>query len=91
MRYCTSPGWSSGEDFLAYLINTFNCLYREGQYAPKMMTVGLHPRLSGRPGRTEIIKKFLDYLSGYSKVWVTTRAQISEHWYRNFLPDIVLA
>jgi len=80
-KYFLTPGWMSGEDFLAYLQNTVRCLYREGEYLPKMMTVALHPRISGRPGRAEVIARFLDFLKDFPQLWITTRAQIARHWY----------
>ncbi len=82
-KYFLTPGWMSGEDFLAYLQNTVRCLYREGEYAPKMMTVALHARISGHPGRTEAIARFLDFLQDFPLIWIATRWQIAQHWYRN--------
>jgi allantoinase len=82
-KYHLSPGWASGEGFLHYLQNSVRCLHREGASSPKMMTVALHGRISGRPGRAEIIHRFLDFLSQYSDIWVTTRKEIALHWYRH--------
>ncbi|ODN44027.1 polysaccharide deacetylase family protein [Piscirickettsia litoralis] len=82
-RYAMQPGWNSGEDFLNHLKNTFDCLYQEGKTSPKMMSVGLHPRLSGRPGRSEIIKKFIDYILRHKNIWLCTREEIAHHWYNN--------
>ena len=82
-KYFLTPGWMSGEDFLNYLKNTVRCLYREGEDFPKMMTVALHARISGHPGRAEIIHRFLDFLQDFPRVWIATRQQIAEHWYRS--------
>ncbi len=81
-KYFLTPGWMSGEDFLCYLQNTVRCLYREGAHAPKMMTVALHARISGHPGRTEIIHQFLDFLQDYPEIWIATRKEIALHWRR---------
>lgn len=80
-KYCLAPGWTSGEDFLSYLKNTVCCLYREGETSPKMMTVALHARISGRPGRAEVIHQFLDFIQAYPDLWITTRKKIAEFWY----------
>jgi allantoinase len=82
-KYFLTPGWMSGEDFLTYLKNTVRCLYREGKRSPKMMTVALHPRISGRPGRAEIVYRFLEFLERFSGIWVTTRENIALHWYQH--------
>jgi len=79
-RYSALPGWATGEDFFNYNRATFDQLYEEGEHAPKMMTVGLHARLSGRPGRAHALAKFLDYVISHKDVWVCTRRQIAEHW-----------
>lgn len=83
LKYTTSPGWSSGHDFLTYLKNTFNTLYREGASHPKMMSIGLHPRLSGRPGRCEVLKQFIEYIQGHLQVWICRREEIAHHWMTN--------
>ncbi|OAJ35672.1 polysaccharide deacetylase family protein [Piscirickettsia salmonis] len=80
-RYAIQPGWNSGEDFLSYLKNTFDHLYQEGETTPKMMSIGLHPRLSGRPGRSEVIKKFIDYILSHNNIWLCKREEIANHWY----------
>ena len=82
-KYFLTPGWMSGEDFLHYLKNSVRCLYREGAHSPKMMTVALHGRISGHPGRAEVIHAFLDYLAGFPDIWIATRQQIALHWYQN--------
>lgn len=83
-KYCLAPGWMSGEDFLRYLKNTVHCLYREGKDSAKMMTVALHSRISGRPGRAEIIYRFLEFIEQFPDIWITTRKEIAQLWYRNY-------
>lgn len=75
-RYGTVPGWSSGEDFLYYLKSTFDCLYREG----KLMTIGLHPRFSGRPGRAEVLRRFIEYIKQYKDLWICRREDVANLW-----------
>ena len=79
-KFSMSPGWMSGDDFFTYLKNSFDFLYKEGEKAPKMMSVGLHGRFSGRPGRANALARFLDYVMEYKDVWVTRRRDIAEHW-----------
>lgn len=79
-RYTTSPGWNTGDDFFQYLKASFECLYREGLQSPKMMTVGLHPRLSGRPGRCEAIHQFIRFVKQFDEVWICRREEIAKHW-----------
>jgi putative urate catabolism protein len=83
-KYSMSPGWMSGDDFFAYLKANFDCLYREGRSRPKMMSVGLHCRLSGRPGRAEALARFLDYVQQYSDVWVCRRSDIARYWITHY-------
>ena len=80
MRFATSQGFNSGDQFLAYLTDTFDTLYEEGAIAPKMMSVGLHCRLIGRPGRFRSLKTFLDHVLSHDAVWVCRRADIARHW-----------
>ncbi len=80
MRFATPQGFNSGEQFEAYLRDSFDCLYAEGATKPKMMSVGLHARLIGRPGRFMALKRFLDYALGHDHVWVARRIDIAEHW-----------
>jgi putative urate catabolism protein len=79
-KYAMSPGWLSGDDFAAYLRNAFDRLYEEGARSPKMMTVALHGRLSGRPARTQALARFMDHVQAHDKVWVCTREEIARHW-----------
>jgi putative urate catabolism protein len=80
MRFSTGS-LSTGEQFLAHLRDSFDVLYEEGAKAPKMMSVGLHCRLAGRPGRAAAVARFLDYVAGRSDVWVCRRVDIARHWH----------
>ena len=85
MRFATPQGFNTGEHFYQYLKDSFDCLYEEGKKgAPKMMTVGLHCRLAGRPGRALGIAKFMDYIAKKKKVWVPRRIDIAKHWWQEF-------
>lgn len=86
MRFATPQGFNSGDQFFAYLKDSFDTLYAEGESAPKMMSVGLHCRLVGRPGRAAALARFLDYVLGHDKVWVATRLDIARHWIRQHPP-----
>ena len=77
MRFATPQGFNSGDQFFAYLKDTFDVLHAEGS---RMMSVGLHCRLAGRPGRAAAVARFLDYVSKYSDAWVATRIDIADHW-----------
>jgi len=80
MRFTTAQGFNSGQQFFDYLKDPFDYLYAEGASAPKMMSIGLHCRLAGRPGRTAAVAHFLDYIAGHSDVWITRRIDIAQHW-----------
>jgi len=85
-KFANPAGYSQGEDFFQYLRDTFDCLYREGAETPGMMSVGLHMRLAGRPGRAEGLRRFLNYLTGFSDVWVCKRIDIARHWIAHHEP-----
>jgi OHCU decarboxylase len=87
MRFATPQGFNAGEQFFSYLKDSFDTLYAEGETAPKMMSVGLHCRLVGRPGRAAALARFLDYVQGHEKVWVATRLDIARHWIRHRPPE----
>ncbi len=93
MRFASAQGFNSGDQFFAYLKDSFDALYREGENgAPKMMTIGLHCRLIGRPGRIESLRKFVEYAKSKADVWFARRIDIAEHWIENHPPmtqDIV--
>ncbi len=81
MRFATNQGFNSGDQFFAYLKDSFDVLYAEGLGgAPKMMSVGLHGRLVGRPGRAAALARFVDYVLGHERVWLARRIDIAEHW-----------
>ena len=85
MRFATAQGFNSGDQFFAYLRDSFDALYAEGMAgAPKMMSVGLHCRLVGRPGRAASLARFLDYVQGKPDVWLARRIDIARHWHANF-------
>ena len=87
MRFATPQGFNAGDQFEAYLKDSFDCLYAEGlSGAPKMMSVGLHCRLIGRPGRVMALKRFLEYVAGHEGVWFATREEIADHWGAKFPP-----
>jgi OHCU decarboxylase len=86
MRFATPQGFNSGDQFYAYLKDTFDTLYAEGETAPKMMSVGLHCRLAGRPGRAAALARFLDFVASHERVWVARRIDIARHWIRRHRP-----
>ena len=79
-KFAMNPGWVSGEDFFHYLKAAFDQLYREGEHEPKMMSVGLHARLTGRPGRADALARFMDHVGSHSDAWVCRRVEIARHW-----------
>ncbi|MEL7226763.1 MAG: polysaccharide deacetylase family protein, partial [Cyanobacteria bacterium J06576_12] len=83
MRFATAQGFNSGDQFFTYLKDAFDVLYAEGEQMPKMMSVGLHCRLSGRPGRTAALARFLDYVQGHERIWICRRVDIARHWYEH--------
>jgi OHCU decarboxylase len=86
MRFAAAQGFNSGDQFYAYLKDSFDTLYAEGATAPKMLSVGLHCRLVGRPGRAASLARFLDYVAAHDKAWVATRLDIARHWIRMHPP-----
>jgi len=80
MRFATAQGFNTGDQFFTYLRDSFDTLYEEGYHAPKMMSVGLHCRLAGRPGRIAGLKRFLDHVQSRDKVWICRRIDIARHW-----------
>jgi putative urate catabolism protein len=85
MRFATPQGFNSGDQFYAYLRDSFDCLYEEGRRgSPKMMSVGLHCRLVGRPGRALALQRFLDHVQSRDKVWIARRLDIAHHWHTHF-------
>ncbi|THD48575.1 MAG: allantoinase PuuE [Bradyrhizobium sp.] len=86
MRFAAAQGFNSGDQFFAYLRDAFDTLYAEGATAPKMLSIGLHCRLVGRPGRAASLARFLDYALGHEKVWIATRLDIARHWIAHHPP-----
>ena len=84
MRFATNQGFNCGDQFFKYLKDSFDALYNEGKSNPKMMSVGLHCRLIGRPGRIQSLRKFLDYVQKFNKVWICKRIDIAKHWIKNY-------
>jgi allantoinase len=80
MRFAAPQGFNTGEQFFQYLKDAFDVLYAEGDEAPKMMSIGMHCRLLGRPGRMRSLQRFLDYVQGHERVWICKRIDIARHW-----------
>ena len=84
MRFAIQAGFTAGDQFLAYLKDSFDVLYEEGRRgAAKMMSIGLHCRLVGRPGRAAALARFLDHVAAHDKVWVCRRIDIARHWHEH--------
>ena len=84
MRFATNQGFNTGDHFYSYLKDSFDALYEEGKTHPKMMSVGLHCRIIGKPGRVQALKKFLDYIKKHKNVWICKRVDIAKHWIKNY-------
>jgi len=84
MRFATNQGFNTGNHFFNYLKDSFDVLYEEGKKNPKMMSVGLHCRLIGRPGRIQSLKNFLEYVQKHKGVWICRRVDIAKHWIKNY-------
>ena len=80
MRFAIAGGFNSGEQFFQYLKDAFDVLYAEGAETPKMLSIGLHCRLVGRPGRFRALQRFLDHIQSHDQVWITRRIDIARHW-----------
>ena len=81
MRFATPGGFATGADFFDYLRDSFDTLYAEGEVAPKMLSIGLHCRLAGRPGRAASLARFLDHVQRHERVWICRRIDIARHWH----------
>ena len=84
MRFVANQGFNTGDHFFTYLKDSFDSLYEEGKTNPKMMSVGLHCRLIGKPGRIQSLKRFLDYILRHEDVWICKRIDIAKHWIKNY-------
>ena len=80
MRFALPQGFSQGDDFFTYLRDSFDVLYAEGDEQPSMLSIGLHCRILGRPGRMRALQRFLDHIEHHERVWVTRRIDIARHW-----------
>lgn len=87
MKFSSPGGFNTAEHFFQYLKDAFDVLYAEGETAPKMMSIGMHCRLLGRPGRFKALQRFLDYIQQHEQVWICRRQEIAEHWYTHHLPN----
>ena len=83
MRFATAQGFNSGEQFSNYLQDAFDVLYAEGEERPRMLSIGMHCRLLGRPGRFLALQRFLDHIEKHDRVWVCRRVDIARHWLAN--------
>lgn len=86
MRFTQVQGFNSGEQFFQYLKDAFDALYEEGADAPKMLSIGMHCRLLGRPARIQALKRFLEYVQQHDQVWFARRVDIARHWYDHHYP-----
>ena len=80
MRFSLPQGFVQADDFFFYLRDSFDALYAEGESAPKMLSVGMHCRLLGRPGRIVALQRFLDHVQSHERVWICRRIEIARHW-----------
>ncbi len=80
MRFSLPQGFAQAEDFFIYLRDSFDALYAEGETSPKMLSVGMHCRLLGRPGRIVALQRFLDHVQSHERVWICRRIEIARHW-----------
>ncbi|MDZ7822706.1 MAG: allantoinase PuuE [Ahrensia sp.] len=88
MRFATPQGFNSGDQFYAYLKDTFDALYAEGEAGhAKMMSVGIHCRLLGRPGRIQALRRFMEYAKSHGDVWFAKRVEIADHWHNHHAPE----
>ncbi|MGA0563294.1 allantoinase PuuE [Ancylobacter sp. VNQ12] len=87
MRFAVAAGFNNSDQFFAYLRDSFDALYAEGAEAPKMLNIGLHCRLVGRPGRIVGLERFLDHIAAHDRVWVTRRIDIARHWHAHHKPE----
>lgn len=83
MRFAAVQGFNAGDQFFNYLKDAFDTLYEEGADEPKMLSIGLHCRLIGRPGRFQALKRFVEYTKGFDQVWYARRIDIAKHWHQH--------
>ncbi|MBU3746518.1 MAG: allantoinase PuuE [Burkholderiales bacterium] len=87
MRFATPQGFNTGDHFFSYLKDSFDVLYAEGEACPRMMSIGMHCRLLGRPGRMRALQRFLDYVETHDRVWICRRDAIARHWIAHHSPE----
>lgn len=87
MRFASAQGFNSGDQFFTYLKDAFDVLYAEGVVAPKMLNIGLHCRIAGRPGRLMALQRFIEHVMRHDRVWMCRRVDIARHWHQHFYPD----
>jgi peptidoglycan/xylan/chitin deacetylase (PgdA/CDA1 family) len=80
MRFASAQGFNSGQQFYEYLRDSFDVLYAEGAERPRMLSIGMHGRLLGRPGRFRALQQFLDHVGRHPQVWVCRRIEVARHW-----------
>jgi allantoinase len=83
MRFASPQGFNTADHFFQYLKDSFDVLYEEGSESPKMLSIGMHCRLLGRPGRIRALQRFLDYIERHDRVWVCRRVDVAKHWIRH--------
>ncbi|ACR14161.1 allantoinase PuuE [Teredinibacter turnerae] len=88
MRFAAPQGFNSGDQFFTYLRDAFDVLYEEGASAPKMLNVGLHCRIVGRPARMKSLQRFIEHILQHDDVWICRRIDIAQHWHTHFYPEI---
>jgi peptidoglycan/xylan/chitin deacetylase (PgdA/CDA1 family) len=88
MRFATPQGFNAGDQFLSYCRDAFDVLYAEGATAPKMLSIGLHGRIIGRPARLAALQRLLDHVTSHPDVWVARRVDIARHWMEEFPPPV---
>ena len=86
MRFASAQGFNSGDQFFTYLKDAFELLYEEGKESPKLLNIGLHCRLAGRPGRAAALARFLDHVTARADVWICRRIDIAHHWHAEHRP-----
>jgi peptidoglycan/xylan/chitin deacetylase (PgdA/CDA1 family) len=91
MRFSLPQGFSHGDEFFEYLRDAFDVMYAEGEERPAMLSIGMHCRLLGRPGRFRALQRFLDHIEKHDRVWVCRRVDIARHWIEHHPYDAVTA
>ena len=87
MRFCTAQGFNSGDQFFHYLRDAFDVLYTEGDQQPRLLNIGLHCRIAGRPGRFRALQRFMDHVANHEDVWICRRSDIARHWHAHYRPQ----